>query len=310
MSLPVATTGVVSVSVVICAYDDRRWRDLRRAVDSVLSQDPRPEVVVVIDHNRDLLALARRQWDEAETGVRVVANENGQGLSGARNSGVDAARGAIVAFLDDDAAAGPGWLSALLSGFRDADVVAVGGAVRPAVDGTVPRWWADEFNWVVGCSWTGLPRETATVRNVIGCNMAFRRDAVVAAGGFVEGIGRVGTRPTGCEETDLCIRVADRAPGARVLYLPDAHADHRVPAERLRWSYFRRRCFAEGISKAAVARRNGSRRGLESEREYVRRVLPRAVLRAVLHGEPARAAAIVAGLFLTAAGYAWGRVRP
>lgn len=298
------------VSVVICAYDEGRWPDLRRAVGSVLDQSPQPDVVVVIDHNPMLLARARRQWADPRSGVDVMANAHGPGLSGARNTGVEAAQGTVVAFLDDDAAADPDWLASLLGGFRHADVVAVGGGVRPAVQGAVPRWWPDEFNWVVGCSWTGLPVETTTVRNVIGCNMAFRRDAVVAAGGFVEGIGRVGTRPTGCEETDLCIRVTDRVPGARVLYVPTAAASHRVPPERLRWRYFRRRCFAEGISKAAVTRRNGSRRGLESEREYVRRVLPRAVLRAIRHGEPVRAAAVIAGLGLTAAGYAWGRVRP
>jgi GT2 family glycosyltransferase len=301
------------VSVVICAYDQGRWADLRCAVASVRAQAwDGVEVIVVVDHNPALLTLARREWHGASD-VRVVANAHRRGLSGARNSGVEAASGHVVAFLDDDATAARGWLVGLLAAFDQADagrVVAVGGAARPAVDGPLPSWWPHEFDWVVGCSWTGLPTATAPVRNVIGCNMAFRRADLVAVGGFAEGLGRVGTLPAGCEETDVCIRLGSAQPGATVWYVPHAVVDHRVPATRLCWSYFWRRCFAEGASKAAVSRRNGGGRALSSERVYVVRVLPRAVARALRDGEARKAAAIVAGLAVTVAGYVRGRVRP
>lgn len=312
-AVDVRTRAGVRASVVVCAYDERRWADLQRAVASVRAQvSGGVEVVVVVDHNPALLALARAEWHGA-TGVRVVANVYGRGLSGARNSGVDAATGEFVAFLDDDATAARGWLVGLLAAFDQADagrVVAVGGAARPSADGPLPAWWPEEFNWVVGCSWTGLPTDAAPVRNVIGCNMAFRRADLVAAGGFAEGLGRVGALPAGCEETDVCIRLGLAEPGASVWYVPDAVVDHRVPVARLRWSYFWRRCFAEGVSKAAVSRRNGGGRALSSERAYVARVLPRAVVTALSKGEPRKAAAIVAGLAITTAGYVRGRVRP
>src|SRR5205085_8257252 len=131
-----------------------------------------------------------------------------------------------------------------------------------------------EFDCVVGCSSVGLPAPPAAVRNLIGANMSARRDAVLAVGGFGEGIGRVGTRPTGCEETDLYIRLGQRWPGARVVYGPDARVHHAVPAGRLSWRYFRARCFAEGLSKAQVAGRVGRERALASERAYVLKVLP------------------------------------
>src|SRR4051794_6380746 len=75
-----------SVSVIICAYTDRRWPVLVDAVGSALEQVPSPlEVVLVIDHNDALAARARAELDER---VRVVANAEQQGLSGARNTGV------------------------------------------------------------------------------------------------------------------------------------------------------------------------------------------------------------------------------
>jgi hypothetical protein len=153
----------------------------------------------------------------------------------------------------------------------------------------------------------------ASVRNLIGCNMSFRREVFELAGGFRNGIGRVGTRPIGCEETELCIRVIQHAPHSLLLYDPRARVFHRVPDSRAKWSYFRSRCYAEGLSKALVAQLVGSNSGLASERTYVLRTLPRGVAKAladvVSHCDIiglVRAAAIIAGLALTALGYLIG----
>jgi glycosyltransferase involved in cell wall biosynthesis len=122
-------------------------------------------------------------------------------------------------------------------------------------------------------------------------------------------LGRVGTIPAGCEETDLCIRVGKRWPGARILYDPTAAVDHVVPASRGTREYFTSRCRGEGRSKAVLAGLVGSDSGLEAERSYVRRTLPLGVLRGigdVFRGDLAglaRATTIVTGLFATTAGY-------
>jgi len=90
----------VTVSVVICAYTMDRWTQLQDAVGSVLRQDPGPlEVVLVVDHCADLEGRARETL--APLGVTVVANRRRRGLSGARNTGCEVARGDVVAFLDD-----------------------------------------------------------------------------------------------------------------------------------------------------------------------------------------------------------------
>jgi cellulose synthase/poly-beta-1,6-N-acetylglucosamine synthase-like glycosyltransferase len=282
-----------TVSVVVCAYTMARWDLLGRALRSVRSQTtPALEVLLVVDHCPELLARAQARFE----GVRVLPNAGTVGLSGARNTGVAAARGRVVAFLDDDA------------------VVGVGGHVAPEWEDGKPAWFPQEFNWVVGCSYVGQPTVASVVRNPIGANMSFRRDPVLAVGGFSAEVGRVGSRPAGCEETDLSIRVVRRDPTSLIVLEPRAVVRHHVPGNRTRWAYFWRRCWAEGLSKASVSRLTDPRSALSSERSYPLRTLPRGAARgladAVRHrgsGGAARALVIGAGLAITAAGYATGR---
>ncbi|HEX5504506.1 MAG TPA: glycosyltransferase family 2 protein, partial [Thermomicrobiales bacterium] len=236
------------VSVIICAYAAERWDALAAAVAAARDQRAGPaEVIVVVDHNRDLYERARRTWP----GLTVLENAAARGLSGARNTGVAAARGEILAFLDDDALPAPDWLDRLLAAYRSPAVLGAGGAIEPAWPGRRPAWFPAEFDWVVGCTYLGLPGRATPVRNLIGANMSFRRE-VFAAGGFRDGIGRVAARPLGCEETELCIRARQRWPGRVLLYQPAARVAHRVPPSRATWRYFRARCYAEGQSKALV----------------------------------------------------------
>jgi len=305
----------LAASVVICAYTLDRWPDLQSAVGSVLAQvPPADEVVVVVDHNAELLDRATARWCQPGP-VRVLANRGARGLSGARNTGVEASSAPVVAFLDDDAEANEGWLGLLLTAYSDPQVAACGGAAVATLVGVRPPWWPVEFDWVVGCSYLGLPTVTADVRNLIGANMSIRRAMVVALDGFPEGIGRVGSNPVGCEETDLFIRLIQRWPQARIVYEPAAGVRHTVPPARLSWRYFRARCFAEGRSKASVAARVGTERALASERSYTLKVLPLGMARGALgalrreRGAGLRALAIAAGLGMTTAGYVWGQLQ-
>ena len=319
MTRPAAPPTEPTATVVICVYTEQRWDDIVAAVESVRVQDvPAAEVLVVVDHNPELLARARAGFADP---VRVLPNTARQGLSGARNTAVAAAGGDVVVFLDDDAAARAGWLAALLAPYADPEVVAVGGVAHPRFPagrpGLLPAGGtgADatgELDWIVGCTYTGQPTERAEVRNLMGCNMSVRRAVFADAGGFAEDLGRIGRNPLGCEETELCIRVrqAYRRGGreARIVFEPAAEVDHRVGADRVRWSYLRRRSWSEGLSKAAVSRLVGSDDALSTERAYVASVLPRAVLRELRAGRLASAAAVVAALGATTAGYLRGKL--
>jgi len=301
--------AVPSLSVVVCAYTLDRWWDIQAAIASVRSQNrSADDIVLVIDHCPELYRRARASL----SGVRVVPNLQHKGLSGARNTGVAAALGQVVAFLDDDATADPAWTERLLAAYTDPTVVGVGGLVVAHWQTGRPEWFPAEFDWVVGCSYRGLPEHPAPVRNFIGANMSFRRAELLAAGGFRTDLGRVGTRPLGCEETELCLRITARRPDAVLLYDPSAAVRHKVPGARARWAYFRKRCYAEGLSKALVTRHSGSRAALASERTYLRSTIPYAFARTLRPGRPAALrtfAALSAGVGATVAGYAVGRVR-
>lgn len=310
--VPTAGTDTVcttpSLSVIICAYTLDRWDQLLDAVRSVqLQHHPADEILLVIDHCPE---LARRAT-AALPGVRVLPNAEAQGLSGGRNTGVRAAHGDVVAFLDDDAAADPDWTARMLNAYRDPQVLGVGGLVRPLWESGRPEWFPPEFDWVVGCSYHGLPEERAAVRNFIGANMSFRRAEVLAAGGFRTDLGRIGTRPLGCEETELCLRISAHRRGATLLYEPAAAVRHHVPAARTTRKYFRARCYAEGLSKAAVARHAGSGPALASERAYLRRTIPAAVvdgLRPDRTAPPRTVPALATGVAATVLGYVVGRL--
>lgn len=299
---------MTDVSAVVCTYSSQRWESLVRAVRSLQDQTLAPdEVVVVVDHEPGLLERAARAFPEAV----VVANRGRRGLSDARNTGISAGVSEVVVFMDDDAEADRHLLERLVARL-ESGVVAVGGAVRPDWVNGRPAWFPVEFDWVVGCSYPGLPARVAPVRNLIGCNMAFRREALERVGGFRSDMGRVGTTPLGCEETDLCLRIGTRYGPDAVVYEPEAMVDHLVPRPRTRLRYFLQRCHGEGISKAVISAAHPGP-ALGTERAYVTGVLLPALgryLRRAAGASPVglgRAGAVLAGLAATTLGYLRGR---
>jgi glucosyl-dolichyl phosphate glucuronosyltransferase len=292
------TTIVIHrVSVIICAYTEERWDDLVRSVSSAaatLIDDD--ELIVVIDHNAALLARAQREiGDFGRPALQIVASTGKKGLSGARNSGIACATGDIVAFVDDDAAVHPGWRDALTGHYADAAVAVVGGSAQPVWPNQRPRWLPGEYDWIVGCAYVGLPKTVQPVRNVMGCNMSFRREILPVVGGFNTDLGRVGRHPVGCEETEFCIRISQRWPSKMILFDPDLRVSHYVSADRTKLAYFVRRCFGEGISKRHISRLVGSRDATSTERSYLTITVPRALLRGVREGFSPRARRLTPG---------------
>jgi GT2 family glycosyltransferase len=299
------------VSVVICGYTLERWDRLVASVESARAQrgpelvSGQHEVILVIDHEPVLLERARARWPE----LLVLPNDSTPGLSGARNTGIEVARGEFVAFLDDDAVARDDWLSLLLAQFAIPEVAAVGGGASPVWPAADSSFYPPELYWVVGCSHRGLPESVSDVRNVIGCSMAFRRSTLVEHGGFDLDTGRIGSIPLGCEETELCLRITQADRTRRIVLQPAALVDHHVSAPRVGWRYLGSRSYHEGISKAALSRRLGAADSLSTERGYVSSTLPRAVAREfgmLGRGGARRIAALVVALAGASLGFVRG----
>src|SRR5438105_4285255 len=180
------------VSVVVCTFNGEKT--LRACLDGVMELDyPDFEVIVVNDGSTDTtLAIA------AEYQVRVISMEN-CGLSVARNVGMQAATGEIVAYLDDDARPDPDWLRYLAAAFERADYAGVGGPnVPPSASSVVANCFADA---------PGTPTHVLIsdrdAEHIPGCNMAFRKRALEDVGGFDSQFRIAG------DDVDICWRLLE-----------------------------------------------------------------------------------------------------
>lgn len=292
-------------AVVVCTYSLDRLDDLDACLDSLERQDRTPdEVLVIVDHNP---ALA----DRIRSSVATTPNAGDLGLSHARNTAIAATTAEVIAFLDDDAVAEPGWLDALLEPFADPRVAAVGGRIEPVWPERRPDWFPRHLDWTVGCTNPGLADQVVEIRNVFGASAAFRRAALERVGGFPIDLGRVGADVAGCEETQVCIRIRQTADEI-VVFAPRSVVRHRVTPGRTRVRYVLRRCFGEGRSKARLARTVGTSSAIGDEREYSR-AIARAAMSDVtgsIRGPRrlGRAFVLVAGLSSAALGYASQRI--
>lgn len=265
------------ISVVLPCHTERRLNSIRSALHSLRTQTlPARHVVVSVDNNQHLAAQLQTEFPW----VTVILNDGESGASATRNRGVQAVDTALTAFLDDDETAHPDWLFELVAPFADAEVVGTGGKYESNWLTRRPRWFAEEFAWVVGGAYTGLPTVTAPIRNVWSGNMAVRTDAFRQVGGFRTQFGKKGavSQP---EDTDLCLRLS-AATQKGWMYVPSAVVFHEVPEQRATFSFFLKRCFSEGAGKALMQRNLAASEAVEVEHAYVRDTA-RAALRRFVH---------------------------
>jgi GT2 family glycosyltransferase len=298
-----------SVAVVVCTASEERERLVQRCVDSLLAGKRVPdEIFVVVDQNPSLEKKLAGRLPAAATLLRTER----PGSSEAKNVGIRAATSDVVAFVDDDASVESDWLLSLLEPLETSEhVLGVGGAVVPDW-GTDRRWFPDELLWVVGCTYRGHREDPGPIRNPIGCNMAFRRAELIAAGGFAPDFGPRGNALAICEETELGLRLERTHGDGRIQYVPTARVLHFVPAARVGWRRLVRRSVTEGLSKGRLHWLYAGA-AVSAERRYVRLLLTDAVPRLLVAGALRRdrrpvlaAGAIVVSLLVTGAAFVAG----
>ena len=182
-----------SMSVVVCTYNGAATLDGCLAALGSLEY-PDYEVVVVDDGSTDETAAIAERHD-----VRLIRTEN-RGLSSARNTGVEAATGDIVAFTDDDAEPDRHWLTYLAASFLDEARAAVGGPnVPPAESGRVAECVANAPGGPVHVLLSDREAE-----HIPGVNSAYRKAALQAIGGFDPRFRAAG------DDVDVCWRLLER----------------------------------------------------------------------------------------------------
>jgi GT2 family glycosyltransferase len=164
---------------------------------------------------------------------------------------VTAARGRIVAFIDDDARASLCWAGALIAAHAAFAGRAgiVGGRVVPRWQGEKPAWLGPKLHGYLSLlDLGGERRKLPEGASLVGCNLSFDRTALIAAGGFATNLGRIGPQTTllSNEEIEICGRLG-RA-GKIAVYAPDAEVEHVIHAARLTQAWFRRRAAWQAVS--------------------------------------------------------------
>lgn len=208
------------VSVVICTYN--RCESLNRCLESLAQmRSPRDadwELLIVDNNSTDATRDVCEAWRHRLTVPFEYVFEETQGTGAARNKGIQAARGNIVAFTDDDCLVAPDWLENIVREFDgNPRLSGLGGRSEQADarDATLALRMSEERR--VLCS------ATAALGFIPGCNMAFRRELLADIGGFDPFFG-AGARFPGAEDTDFLYRAFKR--GARLLYAPNVRVIH------------------------------------------------------------------------------------
>ena len=204
------------VSVVVCTYNRRRM--FEECLESLLNQSyPRDEYeIVVVDSSDDYSESLVKKYVETAMvrGIRLkYIYQKPSGIAAARNAGVNNAEGEIVCFIDDDCIADENWILNLIKRFNDGEKIGgVGGTILSYSLDTLTEKYMEkyfEMNVTTSCKklnfiWTS--------------NAAYRRDVILAAGGFDEHLKTH-------EDRDLSIRV--RLMGYELAYAPHAIVYHR-----------------------------------------------------------------------------------
>lgn len=246
-------------SIVVPTFNRAHVSSL--AMESLLAQDTSvPYEIIVVDNNStdDTRVRIQALLEKAAGRLRYILEQQ-RGCSAVRNAGVAAARGNIIAFVDDDAVADPGWLEALAKTYRShPDAWCVGGKILLKLPDALPRWFDPHSVTLMGYL-SGLDLGDATVErrypnDVWGANFSVRRSALERVGLFDTTLGLAGSRLTLGEETELCWRIQE-ARGA-VYYCGEAVVTHVVPETRLTKRYFRTRAYWFGRTARLLDRKD------------------------------------------------------
>jgi glucosyl-dolichyl phosphate glucuronosyltransferase len=192
----------------------------------------------------------------------TLLREPKRGAAYARNTGIEAAKGDVVAFIDDDVAAASGWLRALTAPILDGRSEGAGGPVVLDPRVALPHWVSRDWRGCLSEYGRGDDEKELPAGDfVLTASAAFRTDLLRQTGGFDPVLGPAQRVPIFFnEDVDLCRRFW--AAGGRIRYIPEAAVTHEVPPERLLPRYFVKRTYAQGRSDWLLDRETNVRRPL------------------------------------------------
>jgi len=249
----ISVTQGLAISAIICTYNREKY--IRKALDSLTRQllpIYRFEIVVVNNNSTDRSEEEILKFRAAHPELNFTyVTETSQGLSYARNRGVEESKAPLVTFLDDDALATEDFLLRCVEYFeKQPELIAIGGKIIPEfVDGK-PAWYTKYYWGVTGQFDLGDEAFKILYRGKFPCgsNMTFRKEFFSTYGYFNTNLGRKGAILLAGEEKELFSRVKPAAEKDRVWYFPDLRVYHMVDNSKLNPVYLEKFCygFAKG----------------------------------------------------------------
>jgi glycosyltransferase involved in cell wall biosynthesis len=246
----------LNLDVVVPTYN--RSQLLRRALTSLLTA-PIPAglsvVILVVDNNStDDTARVVREFPCPPDRSVVYIREPKQGLSHARNAGINAGSGGLIGFIDDDEEIGQYWYEVVAREFSDASVDFIGGPYLGNWAAPPPAWLPPGYNSVIGV--TPLkPRGhfgSGLSGMLMGGNAVVRRTVFDRIGTYSTRLGRSGKGLLSEEDAEFYRRLdVASIPG---IYVPDLIIHHYIPTERLTRNYHRRWSFWRAVSQGVLDR--------------------------------------------------------
>ena len=239
----------MKITVILCTYN--RCKSLVRALDSVarsiVPESIEWEVLVVDNNSPDRTREVIEEFGVTYPGRFRYLFEPKQGKSNALNSGIQNARGSILAFMDDDVIVAPTWLQNLTATLDSGEFGGVGGRILAQADFEVPEWLALDGPYAI----SGMlalfdlgDRGSALEIPPFGTNMAFPRSVFEKHGDFRTDMGPCPGSEIRNEDTEFGRRLMSA--GERLWYEPSAVVYHAVPENRLRKEYFLRFWYDHG----------------------------------------------------------------
>ncbi len=221
------------LSVIICTYN--RDRHIERALQSLIDQDfdkSAYEIIVVDNNSTDKTPEIIQEFKEKHPQYQIVlTKETRQGLSYARNKGIELAKGTYISYIDDDGIARNDYIRQIKNYTAQfPGDVAFGGKVLPEYEtGKEPVWMSKYIERIISIVDLGNEIKTLQKTYPVGCNMIFKKS-------LFDKIGRFNTALK-LRSDDKYIFLKIREAGYRILYLPDVVVRHFIDAFRTTLPY-------------------------------------------------------------------------
>ena len=256
------------INAIVCTYNRcESLRDTLRALKEQQLKDGLSMEILVVDNNsKDRTRKAvEEEAQNSPWPIRYVFEPN-QGISWARNRGIQESKSDFLAFTDDDTIPEPSWALGLYEALVKYNADCVGGKILPLWLQPPPPWISHPTVQLFSFGMLGLldhgPEEIAaqpTNRGFLyGANMGFRKCALDEVGLFQTELGLHGSLPMKCEDTEMVERLSST--GKKFVYTPKAVVHHKIPASRMRMNYVRSWNFFCGLSLVKMASLQGQQR--------------------------------------------------